>query len=284
MKKFICLISVLVIITVFNCQAQNQASCCSMHSTGQFAMLAGNTGFRAAHLSPLPIEFKALKGLMVSFATPDGSKGSAFMVPSDTKSDRYLFVFHEWWGLNDHIKQEAEKLANEIPGVNVMAIDLYDGKIATNADDAGKVMQSIKKERAEAIINGAISYIRTGAVIQTIGWCFGGGWSMQASILAGEKAKGCVIYYGMPESDAARLKSFNAPVLGIFATNDGWINKEVVDKFEKQMKELKKLLTLHWYEADHAFANPSNPQYNVKASEDARKHVLAFIKNNFNHE
>jgi carboxymethylenebutenolidase len=261
-------------------KSQSKA-CCSAHSTHTFAMLADQSSFRDAHLSPLPFVFAALKGMMVEFDTPDGAKGSAFMVPSDTKSDKYLFVFHEWWGLNDHIKQEAERLAVDLPGVNVMAIDLYDGKLATDAETAGSIMQSIKAERAQAIIKGAIAYIRTGAQIQTIGWCFGGGWSMQASLIAGDKAKGCVIYYGMPETDEKKLQRVSFPVLGIFATQDGWINKEVVDQFEGQMKKLKKPVTIHWYDAQHAFANPSNPKFDEKAATEARGHALNFIKKNF---
>lgn len=256
-------------------------SCCSSGATGEFAMLGSNASFQSAHLPPESINFQAKKGMMVSFDTPDGSKGSAFVVPAYMKTDKYLFVFHEWWGLNDHIKKEAEKLAEDLGDVNVMALDLYDGKLATNAEDAGKLMQSVKQERAEAIIRGAISYIRLNAVIQTVGWCFGGGWSMQAAMIAGEKSKGCIIYYGMPEKDETKLKKFNVPVLGIFASRDGWINKEVVDGFEKQMKSLNKKLDLHWYDADHAFANPSNPKYDQAAAADARKKSIAFIKKNF---
>ena len=158
--------------------------------------------------------------------------------------------------MNDHIKQEAEKLAEDLPGVIVIAIDLYDGQLATTAENAGKLMELVKTDRAEAIINGTISYIRTTASIQTIGWCFGGAWSLQASIIAGEKSNGCVMYYGMPEKSEDKLKKLNAPVLGIFATKDTWINKEVIGEFEKQMNKLKKPLEIHWYEADHAFANP----------------------------
>ena len=97
-----------------------------------------------------------------------------------------VLVVHEWWGLNDYIKQEAERYANDFPEVNILAIDLYDGQLATNAEDAGKIMQSIQKERAEAIIKGALNYVGPTAAIQTIGWCFGGGWSLQAALILGK--------------------------------------------------------------------------------------------------
>jgi carboxymethylenebutenolidase len=279
MKKIYALLTLLVIASGHFAEAQK--SCCSAGATTEFAMLGESKSFRQAHLSPETIYFQAKKGMMAEFDTPDGKKGKAFFVPALTKTDKYVFVFHEWWGLNDHIKRESEQLAERLGDVNVVAIDLYDGQLTTNADEAGKIMQSVKAERAEAIIRGVMGYIRQNAVIQTIGWCFGGGWSLQAAMIAGEKAKGCVMYYGMPEKDEAKLKKFNAPVLGIFATRDGWINKPVVDEFEQKMKSLNKTVTLHWYDAEHAFANPSNPKFDQKSAADAMNKSVEFIKKNF---
>ena len=262
----------------FNAQAQ---SCCSKQATHEFAMLGADHEFQTAHASPEPFIYQVKQGSMITFDTPDGKKGSAFMVPAMVKTDNYLFVFHEWWGLNDYIRREAEQFAEELGNVNVMAIDLYDGQLTTNAEEAGKIMQSVQQERAESIIIGAQQFIRTNAVVQTIGWCFGGAWSLQAAILLDDKVKGCVMYYGMPEKDEAKLKDFDAPVLGIFATNDGWINKEVVTTFEKQMRGLNKSISIHWFNADHAFANPSNPKFDKSASAEARKLSLDFLKRNF---
>lgn len=279
MKKIFALLTLLILNWGNTVVAQK--SCCSAHSTAEFAMLGESRSFQAAHAAPEAIHFQAKKGMMAEFDTPDGKKGKGFFVPALMKTDKYVFVFHEWWGLNDHIKRESEALAERLGDVNVVAIDLYDGQIATNAEDAGKIMQSVKPERAEAIIKGVIGYIRQNAVIQTIGWCFGGGWSLQAAMIAGDKARGCVMYYGMPEKDEAKLKKFNAPVLGIFATRDGWINKPVVDEFEQKMKSLNKTATFHWYEAEHAFANPSNPKFDQKSAADAMNKSVEFIKRNF---
>jgi carboxymethylenebutenolidase len=256
-------------------------SCCSSTATGEFAMLGADAKFQSAHLSPDPISFSATKGTDVTFPVTGGKEAKAFFVKADTNSDKFLFIFHEWWGLNDYIKQEAERYANDFPEVNILAIDLYDGQLATNAEDAGKIMQSIQKDRAEAIIKGALTYVGPTAGIQTIGWCFGGGWSLQAAILLGKQAKGCVIYYGMPEKDTNKLSTLNAPVLGIFASRDGWITKPVVDEFEKQMKDLKKPVTVTWFDADHAFANPSNPKFDEGASAKARMMATGFLRGNF---
>jgi carboxymethylenebutenolidase len=187
-------------------------------------------------------------------------------------------MIHEWWGLNGYIKQEAEKLQKELGNVNVYALDLYDGKVADNAQDAGRYMGEVKEDRARAIIQGAIDRAGKKAKIYTIGWCFGGGWSLQASLMAGKQGRGCVMYYGMPESDLAKLKKLNADVLGIFAEKDAWITPAVVATFEKNMKDAGKKITVKSYDADHAFANPSNPKYSKEFAEDAHQRALAFFR------
>ena len=101
---------------------------------------------------------------------------------------------------------------------------------------------------------------------------------MQATLTAGKQAAACIIYYGMPESDVARLKTLNADVLNIWPTQDKWINKEVTEKFEANMKAAGKNLTTKSYDADHAFANPSNPKFNEAFTADAYAASLEFLK------
>lgn len=261
--------------------SNGQHSCCSANATAQFAMLGKDKDFQASHLAPVPFNFVPSSGTEITFEATDGTSANAYQIKTQEPSNKVLLIFHEWWGLNDYIKREAERIAGQLPGVNVIALDLYDGKTAADAENAGKLMSSVKQEHAEAIIKGILNYVGNSAQIQTIGWCFGGGWSLQASILAGKQGKGCVMYYGMPEKDNKRLESLNGPVLGIFADKDGWINHEVVGAFEKQMSDLKKPLSVSWYKADHAFANPSNPKYDKSAAEDANKKAIAFLKQNF---
>jgi carboxymethylenebutenolidase len=162
--------------------------------------------------------------------------------------------------------------------VNIVDLDLYDGQVATTREDAGKLMQAVKEDRAKAIINGAIAYAGPKAHIATLGWCFGGGWSLQTALIAGKQAVACVMYYGMPEQDVNRLKTLNCDVLGNFANKDQWINTKVVAKFAEDMKAAGKKLYLHQYDADHAFANPSNPVYNSEATKDAYTHTIEFLK------
>lgn len=219
---------------------------------------------------------------MITFDTPDGKTGQAFFLEAKDRSGQYLFVFHEWWGLNDHIKKEAENWFYEFAGtVNVVAPDLYDGAVANTAEGASELRSSMKTKRATAIVEGALNMAKPNSAIATIGWCFGGGWSLQTAIMAGENAKACVIYYGRPEKDVGRLKLLKASVLGIFAKQDPWITPEVVNNFKANMVLADNALEVRMYDAGHAFANPSNPDYDEEATKDAHQLAVAFIKNNF---
>jgi len=227
---------------------------------------------------PLPLTFRSENGQPIKFKAPDGSDAYGWEIKSKTPTNNYLFVIHEWWGLNDHIKQESEKLWGDLGNVNVIALDLYDNKVASTREDAARYMQSVTTDRADAIIRGAINYAGAQARIFTIGWCFGGGWSLQSSILAGKQAAGCVMYYGMPEKNLDKLASLSPDVLGIFANKDQWVNPKVVDEFSANMEKAGKKLIVKRYDADHGFANPSNPIYDKAATEDAYKSTLAFLK------
>ncbi|WP_251047169.1 dienelactone hydrolase family protein [Hymenobacter sp. ISL-91] len=283
MKRFWTLCAALLSV-VSMASAQTSMSCCAKPAAGPnatetFAMLASNEDFSGGHDAPLPFRY-AGGGEMIEFTTTDGGTSKAFEIKPNIRSDKYLFVIHEWWGLNDYIKQEAARLAKELPGTNVIALDLYDGQVAATADEAGKLMQAVKTARAEAIVKGALLYAGPRAQVASIGWCFGGGWSLQTALLAGKQAVGAVMYYGMPEKDVAKLKTLNTDVLMIFAKQDKWINQEVVTEFEKNMKAAKKGLTVKTYDADHAFANPSNPKYSKAMAEDAHAASVAYLKKN----
>jgi carboxymethylenebutenolidase len=256
-------------------------SCCARPATASateaFAMLATDKDFSGGHDAPLPYAYEG-EGKMIEFKTTDGQIGHGFEIKSAKPSNKYLFVIHEWWGLNDYIKKESAAYAQEMPGVNVIALDLYDGQVATTPEEAGKYMQGVKTERAAAIIKGAQMYAGPKAQFASVGWCFGGGWSLQSALLGGKQTVGCVMYYGMPEKDVAKLKTLNSDVLGLFADQDKWINPQVVGQFEKDMATAGKKVTVKEYPADHAFANPSNPKYNKELAADAHQRALTYLK------
>ncbi len=273
MKK---ILVILLLIPTFS--FSQKMSCCKMSSTESFAILSNDAGFVSEHLSPLPFIFIPMSGEMTSIKCSTGEGTHAFIVKSKTASNNWLFIFHEWWGLNDYIKQEAEKIALELPNVNIMALDLYDGSIATDPETAKGLMEKTTDKRSREIINCALEYTGDKAKIATLGWCMGGGWSLQTSLIAGKKANGCVMYYGMPEQDIEKLKKLETDVLGIFALKDEWITTQVVTDFESNMKKAGKTLTVKNYETAHAFANPSNPKFDKQASSDAYTLMINYLK------
>jgi len=281
MKKLFLLLAAAFSLGTAAAQTTTALSCCARPATASateaFAMLATDKDFSGGHDAPLPYAYEGA-GQMIAFKTPDGQTGHGFEIKSAKPSNKYLFVIHEWWGLNDYIKKEAATYAQELPGVNVIALDLYDGQVATTPDEAGKLMQAVKTDRAAAIVKGAQLYAGPQAQFASVGWCFGGGWSLQSALLGGKQTVGCVMYYGMPEKDVVKLKTLNSDVLGLFAEQDKWISPEVVQQFEKDMAAAGKKVTVKEYPADHAFANPSNPKYNKELATDAHQKALAYLK------
>ncbi len=276
MKKSF-LIAAFVCFT-FLVSAQERETVCHTPSTEKFALFASNKEFKKMHPNPLVyVHVSEEGGKMITVKTA-GADANAYFIEAKKKSNNWVFVFQEWWGLNDHIKREAEKLYQDLGNVNVIALDMYDGKVASDPQSAGKYMQEFKQDRGNEIVKGALAYAGPNAKIGTIGWCFGGGQSMQASLTASKQAAATVIYYGQPEDNLERLKTLNSDVLDIWPTQDKWINKEMTDKFEANMKAAGKKLTVKSYDADHAFANPSNPKHNKEFTADAYKHTLEFFK------
>lgn len=269
----------LMLFSGFALAQESDITICHTSSTEKFAMFASNKDFNSKHPNPKPyIHISQEGGKMISFKTPDGQEGKGYLIEAKNKTTNWLFVFQEWWGLNDHIKREAEKLYKDLGNVNVIALDMYDGKVSAEREAASRYMQEFKQERGDAIVKGALAFAGKDAKVGTIGWCFGGGQSLLASLTAGPQAAGCVIYYGMPVDDVEKLKTLKADVLGIFASREKYISPEIVQKFQANMKAAGKNLVVKNYDAEHGFANPSNSIFDKAAAEDAYKNTLEFFR------
>lgn len=250
---------------------------CYHQTKDQIQLDAAKPGFAALHMAPAYYKLENPTGSTVTFKA-EGGDAQGYFIKSKKKSNKWLFVIQEWWGLNDNIKKEAETFAQELGDVNILALDMYDGKVASTPDSAMQYMRSAKSERLEAIVKGGLAYAGTDAKIYTVGWCFGGGWSLQTTLLAGKQAAGCVMYYGRPETNVDRLKTINCDIIGFFANQDRGISPTLVNEFEATMKSLGKNIAINRYDAGHGFANPSNPVYNKAATEDAHTKTIAFLK------
>ena len=252
--------------------------CLNMETQQAYQLEAGTPAFAGMHPSPIVVNPENLLGKMMSFDAADGKQANAYFIAAKKKSNKYLIVIQEWWGLNENIKMEADKYYTDLGDVNVIAVDMYDGKVAATPDSAIKLMRGADMGRMTAIMQGAIKYAGSKASIYSVGWCFGGMWSLQTAILAGPQAKGSVMYYGRPESNMEKLKSIQCDIIGFFGNLDQSPSPTMVNDFEKNMKEAGKNLSVNRYQAGHGFANPSNPSYNAAAKEDAYAKAIAFLK------
>lgn len=190
-----------------------------------------------------------------------------------------VVVIHEWWGLNDHIRHWTDRLAAD--GYAALAVDLYDGAVATDRETALSLMQGVDEARAREILDAAHQFLADDPRVSAskrgvVGWCFGGGWSLQQA-LGQPDLDAAVIYYGRLETDPKALATIAAPVMGVFGNEDAGIPPAAVDAFASAMKEAGKTLELHRYDAQHAFANPSSGRYNPEAAEDAWSYTQAFF-------
>lgn len=216
---------------------------------------------------------------MVSLKTHNGQDVTAALaMPKQTPAAAVVLI-HEWWGLNDHIKTMAAAMAEE--GYIALAVDLYKGQVATdgNADMARSLMQAVDGDEATDTLTSWMEWLREkkefSGKIGTMGWCFGGGWSLRASMAS--PADATVVYYGKVDFDANQLEWLKGPVMGHFATEDKWINQAMVDRYETAMKEVGKPFETYWYEAQHAFANPTSARYDQADAAEAWARTLTFL-------
>lgn len=198
--------------------------------------------------------------------------------PEEKKAYPGVVMVHEWWGLNEGMKDAAKELAAQ--GYVVLAVDLYGGEVAEESDRARQLVEAVKQEQAIANMQAAVSYLRyqlNTPVVGTIGWCFGGGQSLQLA-MANEDIRAAVIYYGTPLVRDAKLASIKGAVLGIFGDQDQAIPVAQVEEFKQQLQVSNIAQEIYIYPGvGHAFANPSGANYASEATKDAWEKALVFL-------
>jgi len=232
-------------------------------------------------------EFKKLHELKKDAAPPpkgvtiEIAKSKAYLsLPEGAKPPiAGVVVIHEWWGLNDNVMHWADRIAAE--GYAAVAVDLYGGVVAKTPDEASGAMKKVDDARSKEILLAALKFLKDDPRVQakkraSIGWCFGGGKSLDLA-LAAPDLDAAVMYYGRPVTDAKELEPLHAPLLGIFGTKDRSFTPELVKQFDEALTAAKKEHKILSYEADHAFANPSNPHYDEKNAGAAWEEVRAFL-------
>ena len=239
-----------------------------------------------AFLSLLSISAFAADGKQVTYKSGDEIVSGMLYAPANAKGKLPgIVVIHEWYGLNDWVKEQAQKFADQ--GYVTLAIDLYRGKVAAGPDEAHELMRGLPEDRAIRDLKAAVAYLKTQKNVDpqkigTIGWCMGGGYSLAAAI-AEPTVKATVINYGRLATDENVLKTINAHILGIFGAQDRGIPVDSVKKFEATMKALGKQIEIKIYDdAGHAFENPNNKQgYKPEDAADAWKRQTDFFAREF---
>jgi len=213
----------------------------------------------------------------LSFNTANGETTAFAVAPDNADGTKAVIVIQEWWGLNDHIKDIAERYADE--GFLAIAPDLYRGKLATNPEEAGAMMQSLKIEDGLDTIKNAIDAARAKygtAHFGITGFCMGGTYALRAACELEGLSAAAPFYGDVPEEDI--LKNLATPTIFVSATKDQWINGEKVGYHEEMTEKYELPVTSVRYEADHAFFNNTRPEvYDEAAASDAWALVTGFF-------
>ncbi len=223
----------------------------------------------------------AAEGKTVTYKSGDETVSGMLYSPNGKGPFPAMIVLHEYWGLNDWVKEQASKLADL--GYVTLAVDLYRGKVGTTPDEAHELMRGVPEDRANRDLRAAFDYLASQANVKkdrigSIGWCMGGGYSLDVALLEPTLAAD-VIHYGHLATEPAELKKINAPILGIFGAQDRGITPDDVKKFQQAMEQLGKKIEVKIYpDAGHAFENPNNKTgYRAEDAADAWKRTVDFL-------
>ncbi len=217
----------------------------------------------------------------VTFKSGEETVTGYLALPEGQGGHPALVVIHEWWGLNDWVKEETRKFAED--GYVALAVDLYRGKAAADAGEAHELMRGLPEDRAVRDMKAAFDYLATRrdvdkTKIGSVGWCMGGGYSLALN-LNEPRLAACVINYGRLATDSAEIQKIHAPILGNFGALDRGITPDDVGAFEKAVKAVGKSIDVKIYDgAGHAFENPNNKDgYRPEAAADAWNRMISFF-------
>lgn len=224
---------------------------------------------------------------MITFQRPDGASVEAYVVePADPKNAPGVVVIQEWWGLDDEIKNVANRLAKA--GYRALVPDLYRGKLALEANEAEHLMNDLNfGDAASQDIRGAVQYLKaTGsAKVAVTGFCMGGALTVLSAGLVPE-CDGTVVWYGYPPLEYVDASAIKKPMLAHWALHDEFFSITGVDQLEAKLKAAGVTYDFQRYDTKHAFANPKSDsrglpplQYNSDAAELAWERTMTFLKN-----
>lgn len=219
----------------------------------------------------------------VRFGAKGGSEVAGELAePSGTAKAPSVVLIQEYWGINAHVKSLADRLAKE--GFLVVAPDLYHGKIAKDASEAGKLMTELDTLVAVKEIGAAAAYLREhprgSGKVGVIGFCLGGALAFAAACHV-EGLDAVVPFYGVPPAEKVDYSKVTAPILAHFAKTDAWASVDRAEAIKKQVEAAGGSMQLEVYDAGHAFVNDTRPEaYDEKSAKLAWQRTVDFLKKN----
>ncbi len=217
----------------------------------------------------------------VTFPSGTATGEGALYLPSTPGPHPALVLVHEWWGLNDWIKQEAAGYAAQ--GYVALAVDLYHGKVAQDPETAHELSRGLPQDQGVRDLVAGFRYLQSRKDVQpsrigAVGWCMGGGYALQLAI-AEPQLKAVAINYGALATDTAALEKIHAAVLGNFGGKDQGIPPDAVHAFQAAMQSIGKPVDAKIYpDAGHAFENPNNKMgYRAADAADALGRIDHFL-------
>jgi carboxymethylenebutenolidase len=222
----------------------------------------------------------------ISTTTTTSSPSESNISANNNNTFPAVVMIHEWWGLNENIKNMAETLAKE--GYVVLAVDLYNGQVANTTESAQNLVSKVRENPSESINNlqHAVRYLASlenvnSSKIASLGWCFGGGQSLQLALNTEPEypLAATIIYYGNLVSDQESISKIKWPVLGIFGDQDKSIPVESVKQFEGALNKNGITNEIYIYKGvGHAFANPSGDNYAPQETQESWEKTISFLK------
>lgn len=222
-----------------------------------------------------------MKTETLEFSSAKGDTTAYVAAPDDHNADtKAVILIQEYWGLNDNIKNIANRYADE--GFVCIAPDLYCGTVTKDKTEAAKLMSELETEDGLDIINKAMIAAQDKYESKSFGitgFCMGGTFALEAACKL-EGLRAAAPFYGdIP--DEFTLKGLKCPVLFISGTKDQWITPEKVAELERLAKANTLPIESVKYEADHAFFNDTRPEvYDEAAAKDAWSRVIKFFNEN----
>ena len=218
---------------------------------------------------------------LVTFPSANGEASGYLSAPSAPGRKPALIVVHEWWGLDNWIREQADRFAKQ--GYVALAPDLYRGRLAADRDEAHELSRGLPQERAIGDLRAAVDYLASRPDVDpkrigVIGWCMGGGLALRLATVE-PRISATVVNYGSVITDQDAIARINGEVLGNFGGADRGIPADDVKAFEQALTKARTLADIRIYPgAGHAFMNPNNERgYDAQAAQDAWARIDRFL-------